>query len=78
MVCVRKYLFGDFYCRYKINGLDLGETKVIFYSGYNEQLIKSQTVTIQVSKYKFFIFHYSLPRNYNLFSNSRQVSVRSL
>lgn len=38
-----------------MTGLELGETKAVFYSGYNDQLIKSSTVTIQVSESVLYI-----------------------
>lgn len=44
------FLFG----RYQVTGLELGETKAVFYAGYNDQLIKSSTVTIQVSDSIFY------------------------
>lgn len=49
--CVMRMFF---FCRYQVTGLELGETKAVFYAGYNDHLIKSSTVTIQVSDSVFF------------------------
>lgn len=35
--------------RYNVLGLELGETKIVFYSGKGEKMIRSSAVNIQVS-----------------------------
>lgn len=37
--------------RYKITGVQLGETKAVFNAGRAEKLVKSAPATIQVSKH---------------------------
>lgn len=45
------YLIDKLFDRYTVTGLELGETKIVFYSGKAEKLIRSTDVNVQVSFY---------------------------